>query len=220
MSAALFDSIARIARHESESRAMAGVGVVTETHSGIGGDNDYAVNLKMRDSGLVLKQVPVASGLLGVVAMPEPGDLVVVVFMDGDYHAPVVVGRLYHPELNPPAHGGDELVMSFPAGEAEAATHLSVGRGSEASIRLTLGDEFTLEMTSDTATLTLGDMKLEITGKSGGRAELAAGDSKITMKNSGDVSISSKTKLVLEGNEIHINGQSKVVIKGGQIDIN
>ena len=220
MSIALFDSIARIARHESEARATAGVAVVTDTHATSGADNDYALSLKMRDTGLVLKNVPVATGVLGVVAMPEPGDLVVVVFMEGDYHAPIVVGRLHHPEKNPPAPGDNQLVMSFPAGVEEAATHLSVARGDEANICLTLGENFTLELQPETATLTLGELKLEITSKSGGRAELAAGGSTIVMKQDGDVSITSKGKLLLEGNEVEIKGQSKVVVQGAEVNVN
>lgn len=220
MSSALYDSIARIARHESESRASAGAAIVTDTHSSSGADNDYAVSIKMRDSGLVLKNVPVASNLLGTVAMPEPGDLVVVVFLDGDFHAPIIVGRLHHPDRNPPSHDTDHLIMSFPAGEEEASTHLSVARGSEANIELKLGEDFTLALNKESATLTIGDMKLEVTSKSGGRAELAAAGSSIVMKQDGDVTISSKTKLVLEGNEVEIKGQSKVTVNGAQVELN
>ena len=220
MSSVLFDSISRIARHEAEARATAGVAVVVDTHLSSGAANDHAVSVKMRDTGIVLSKVPIAVGVLGLAAMPEPGDLVVVAFMEGDYHAPVVVGRLYRPDKNPPTHSKDDLVINFPAGDDNPATNLVMSRSAEASIQLKLGDELTLDLLPDTATLTIGAMKLEITGKSGGRAEIAAGGSTIVMKQDGDVKISSQTKLVIEGNEVEIKGQAKVTIKGAKVDIN
>jgi len=220
MSAALFESIARIAKHEAQNQASTSVGVVVDTHSSSGADNDYALNIKMRDTGLVLSQVPIAVGVLGFVAMPEPGDLVVVVFTEGDFNSPIVVGKLYHPGKNPPDHQADNLIMSFPAGEAEPSTLLNIARGSEANINLSMGENFTLSLQPETATLTLGEMKLEITTKSGGRAELAAGGSTIVMKQDGDISISSKGTLLLEGNEVEIKGQSKVTVQGAEIKLN
>lgn len=220
MSSALFDSISRIARHEAEARATTGVAVVVDTHLSSGAANDYAVSVKMRDTGLVLSKVPIAVGVLGMAAIPVPGDLVVVAFMEGDYQAPVVIGGLYRSDKNPPAHSEDDLVINFPAGDDNPATNLVMSRTADASIKLKLGDELTVELMPDTATITIGEMKLEITGKSGGRAELAAGGSTIVMKQDGDVKISSQSKLLIEGSEVEIKGQSKVVIKGAQVDIN
>ena len=220
MSSALFNSISRIARHEAESRATAGAAVVVDTHLISGADNDHAVSVKMRDTGIVFSKVPIAVGVLGMAAMPETGDLVVVAFMEGDHHAPVVVGRLYSPDKKPPTHSDDDLVVNFPAGDDSPATSLVMSRSAEANIKLTLGDELTVDLLPDTATISIGEMKLEITGRSGGRAELAAGGSTIVMKQDGDVKISSQTKLVIEGNEVEIKGQSTVTIKGAKVDIN
>ncbi|PCK07948.1 MAG: hypothetical protein COA42_11725 [Alteromonadaceae bacterium] len=220
MSAALFESISRIAKHEAQNQASSGVAIVVDTHSTSGSDNDYALNIKMRDTALVLSQVPIAVGVLGFAAMPEPGDLVVVVFTEGDFNSPIVVGKLYHPDKNPPEHQADNLIMSFPAGEAEASTLLNISRSAEANINLSMGEDFTLSLTPETATLTLGDMKLEITTKSGGRAELAAGGSTIVMKQDGDISISAKGKLLLEGSEVEIKGQSKVTVQGAELNLN
>ncbi len=220
MSSALFDSVTRIARHEAESRATAGIAVVVDTHLTSGQDNDHAVSVKMRDSGLVISKVPIAVGMLGFAAMPEPGDLVVVVFMEADFNSPIVVGRLYHPEKNPPDQEDQNVVVSLPAGDANPATHLSMSRNTEAHIRLSLGDDCTVELVPDTATIILGDIKLEMTGGGGGRAEIAAGGSTIVMKADGDISISSQSKLLLEGTEVEIKGQSKVVVQGAEVKLN
>lgn len=220
MSNALFDSITRIARHEAQARAAAGVAVVTDTQSTAGANNDYTVSVKMRDSALVLNNVPVASNLLGTVALPEPGDLVVVVFTDGDFNAPIVVGRLHNPERNPPTHETDQLVMSFPAGSDQPTTHLCVGRGSSANIQLRLGDRLELQLDDQTATLTVGDMTLTLTDKSGGAAKLDAGGSIIELKNGGDITVSSKNKLILEGTEVEIKGRAKVAIEGAIVEVN
>lgn len=220
MSTALFNSISRIAKHEAQNQASSGVAIVIDTHSKNGTDNDYALNIKMRDTGLVLSQVPIAVGVLGFAAMPEPGDLVVVVFSEGDFNSPIVVGKLYHPEKNPPEHDTENLIMSFPAGEEDPCTLLSISRSSEANINLSFGEDFNLTLQPEIATLTIGDMKLEITSKSGGRAELAAAGSNIVIKQDGDITISSKAKLTLEGNEIEIKGQAKVIVQGAELNLN
>ena len=93
MSSALYDSVARIARHEVNTRATAGVGRVVDIHPADGALPDHAVTVKMRDSGLVLPRVPVAVGVMGFAAIPAVDDLVVVLYLEGDYNAPVVVGR-------------------------------------------------------------------------------------------------------------------------------
>src|SRR5206468_1941148 len=105
MSAVLFDSISRIARHEAQARAVAGIGKVTDVFTANGPqDGDYSVTVQMRDTGLILPKVPVAVGPMGFASIPDVGDLAVVVFMEGDYNAPVVVGRVYQPDIPPPEH--------------------------------------------------------------------------------------------------------------------
>lgn len=221
MSSALFDSISRIARHEANARATAGVGQVTDIYPADGATPDYAATVEMRDSGLVLPRVPIAAGVLGAAAIPVVGELVVVVFMDGDYNAPVIVGRLYHPDQNPPKHADGQIVLALPSGADEPDLKLEV-EGGTPSVKFELpGGEVLIEVTEKKVQIQIGEIAVSVQSSGGGRAEIAAGGSKITLKKDGDITISaSSSKLKLEANEIEIAGSSKVKISGAQVEIN
>src|SRR5262249_16458218 len=141
-----------------------------------GSDIDHAVSLTLRDSGVVLPRVPIAVGALGFCAIPAVGDLVVVVFLDGDVNAPVVVGRLYHPKPDPPPHADGELVLALPPGSSSPDIQLKVS-GPNTSILLTIegNDQMALECGKDKAEVRVGDLKLTVDGAGGGRAVVSAG---------------------------------------------
>ncbi len=224
MSDALYESIARIARHESGARAIAGIGKVTNVFPADGPTPDYAVTVELRDQGLVLPRVPVAAGMLGTAAIPAVDELVVVLFMDGDYNAPVVVGRLYHPDQNPPEHKEGQLVLALPSGSDDPALKF-VLEGDKPSIKLELtSTPVSLEIVDKKVEIILGqgsdEIHVSLQTSGGGRAEIAAGQSKITLKNNGDITVSAGGKLKLEGTEIEIAGSAKVKVSGGQVEIN
>lgn len=217
----LFDSIARIARHEAGARATASVGSVTDVFPAGGSEKDHAVSVELRDAGFVLPRVPIVVGALGFCAIPAVGDLVVIVFLEGDVNAPVVVGRLYHPDLDPPEHGNGELVLALPPGAAEPKLALEVS-GPDATVTLTIaGDqEMVFACAKEKAELRVGDMKLTVDGAGGGRTEVVAGGAKITIKKDGDITISTEGTLKLEANQVEISGNAKVKITGAEVDIN
>jgi phage baseplate assembly protein gpV len=220
MSAALlFDSIARIARHEASARPLASVGRVTGVFPNDGSAPDHAVSVQLRDSGIVLNRVPVAVGAMGFAAIPAVGDLVVVVLLEGDYHAPVVVGRLYHPDQDPPRHREGQLVLRLPSG-AEAPDLECEIAGDPPGVKLTLPGGVRVELVGEKITLAVGEITVALDAAGGGRMELAAGGSTITLKKDGDVAVRSSGKLTLEGAEVEITGQSKVKITGATVEVN
>lgn len=219
MSTALYDSIARIARHEARARAVAGVGKVVDIFPADGAQPDHAVTVEMRDSGLVLPRVPVAVGAMGLAAIPAVGDLVVVVYLEGDYNAPIVVGRLYHPDQNPPKHADGQIVLHLPSGESEPKLKLDI-EGAEPSITLELPGEVKIEVVEGKVQIAVGAMHVSVEGSGGGRAEVAAGSSKITLKQDGDITITAAGNLKLEGTEVAISGSAKVKIQGATVEVN
>lgn len=219
MSAALlYDSVARIARHEAAARPVACVGVVTSIfpHEGI---PDHAVTVRLRDSGLVLPRVPVAVGAPGVAAIPAVDDLVVVAFLEGSFDAPVVLGRLYHPGQEPPRHAAGELVLHLPSGAAEPDLRCAV-TGDPPAIRLTLPGDVSVAIERERIALAVGALTVTLEGAGGGRITAAAGGTSLTLEADGDLTLASPTKVVLEGSEVEIKGQAKVRISGGLVEIN
>ena len=213
MTSALYDSIARIARHEAHARAIAGVGRVTEIFEG--SQQDHAVTVEMRDTGLVLPNVPVAVGVMGFAAIPAVDDLVVVAFMEGDFNAPVVVGRLYHPDQPPPMHADGQIVLHVPSGDPQITLDVE---GKTPSIKLAMGD-VQIDVLDDSLTLTVGDATIKALS-SGGRIEIKVGDASLVMKKNGDVALEAGGELKLKATQIDISASAKVKLSGAQVEIN
>jgi hypothetical protein len=216
--ALLFDNVARIARHEAMARAVASAGVVTGVFA-YQGTADHAVSVRLRDTGVVLPRVPIAVGALGFAAIPAVDDLVLVTFLEGELDAPVVVGRLYHPDLDPPKHKPGQLALRLPPGESSPKLECEI-EGDPARLQLKLPGDVKIEIVEDTVTVTVGEIELKLAAAGGGRLEAKAGGAELTMKKDGDISLKTSGKLSLEGSEIEIKGQSKVKVSGGTVELN
>lgn len=216
---ALFSSISRIARHEASARPVASVGKVTGIHPNEAAPADHAVSVQLRDSGIILNRVPIAVGAMGFAAIPAVEDLVVIVFLEGDYHSPVVVGRLYHPDQEPPKHKDGQIVLRLPSGASTPDLECEI-TGDPPAVSLKLPGEVLIEVVKEKITLAVGDITVTVDAAGGGRMEFAAGSSKITMKKDGDVTVKAAGKLKLEGSEVEISGQAKVKVSGGTVEMN
>jgi phage baseplate assembly protein gpV len=200
-------------------QATAGIGVVAEVHPATAAQKDHAATVTMRDTGIVLPRVPIAVGALGWAAIPAVDDVVLVIFMDGDVNAPVIAGRLYHPDLDPPVHDEGELVLALPPGQSQPDLLLKID-GNAPSIHLELPGDVAIDIKDGDVKVAVDTMTLSLTASGGGRAELAAGSSTLTMKKDGDVTLTVNGKLKFDATEIELSGSSKVKVSGGQVEIN
>jgi uncharacterized protein involved in type VI secretion and phage assembly len=221
-------AIRQIARHEIDQRLSVSLGVVKSVHGADDVDKSHACTVELRDSGLVLPKVPIATTLIGAAALPREKDLVVVVFAGGDLHEPIVVGRLYSEDVGPPTHGPGEMVTVLPGDEESPDKRLELrvttpGDGSR-SILLTLDGpvKVELEIKNEGVRIQAQDAVFQLTqsGASDGQAEVTVGESKITLKQSGDISIEASGKLTLKGGQVEISGDTSVKIAGTAIDLN
>lgn len=219
MTELLYEAIARIARHEEAARSWVAFGVVTEVHTAVLAGDDHAVTLRLRDSGVVVPRVPIAVGALGFVATPAAGDLVIVVFGDGDPHGGVVVGRLHHRDLPPPAHAAGQLVLALPPGDSSPAIEALADPGTP-EVTLRVGDT-TVEVTGRTATITIGDATLQVDGNSPGAITISAGEATVTLSGNGDLTLEASRNLTLKAAaNLVIEGQGRVTISGGLVEVN
>jgi len=223
----VLNTMRQVARHELEQHCSVSFGVVKSVH-GSNGQANYACTVQLRESGVVLPKVPIATGLIGMAALPRQNDLVVVVFAGGDLHAPVVVGRLYSEDVEPPKNGPGELVTVLPGDEQSTDKRLELrvstpGDGTR-SIKLTLDGSVKVELSIDDGGLSLKaqdtELKLTQSGSSDGRAELKAGDNKVVIEQGGDITIEATGTLKLKGQKVEISGDATVKIAGQTIDLN
>ncbi len=217
-------SLRRIARHEVMQRNAASLAVVKSVQ---GGPDDHSCTIELRESGIVLPKVPIAVGFMGFAALPAEGDLVVVLFLGGDLHAPVIAGRLYTQLLKSPEHGPGELVVHLPPdAEKEKCIELRVetpGDGKR-SLALTLDGEVkvALAVADEGMTFETGDVKIELkqTSASDGALTITVGKAKMSFAQGGDVAIETSGKLTLKGQTVEISGDTSVKVAGQTIDLN
>jgi hypothetical protein len=218
VTAALFDSVARIAQHEAAARWIAAIGVVVDVFDGDGPIPDHAVSVELRETGLLLPRVPIAVAVPGQAATPRAGDLVVLLFADGDVNAPVVIGTLYHAELAPPAHGEGDVVFALPAGEKEPSFR-AVLRGADPKLTVTMGD---VEVVADDTKVHVktGDAEATLEAAGNGRIELRVGDASVTVTGRSDIVLKTPGKLSLQADDVEIKGQTSVSISGARVEVN
>jgi len=220
-------TIRKIARYEAQQRWISALGLVKSVQNA-GNPKKYSCTVELRETGMVLPEVPIATGVIGTVALPRENDLVVVLFPGGDLHAAVVIGRLYNEEVAPPQHTEGEFVMLLPGHEdsADKRIELRVQTPGDGSRKLTLTLDGTVKVKigidDEGITLSAQDARLTLkqTGSSDGQAVLKVGDSTVTLEQSGDVSIEAKGTLTLKASKIELNGDTSVKIAGQTVELN
>jgi uncharacterized protein involved in type VI secretion and phage assembly len=223
----MVQTIRRIARHELEQHCHPCLAVVKSVH-GRDAAADYSCTVALRETGLVLPKVPIATGAIGLTALPREDDLVVVLFLGGDLHAPVVVGRLYSEAVAPPKHGPGEVVGVLPGGEesADKALELRIKTPDDGtrSLKLTLDGsvKVEVEVNDEGVRVQAQDAQLLVkqTGGSDGQVLLKVGNSSVLVEQGGDITVTAEGKLTLKGKEVEVSGDTSIKIAGQTIDLN
>ena len=213
----LIPTLRAIIREELTRYRMPELGVVSSVFSkeDDSGDGNHQVNVTLRGSGIELQRVSVAVGRAGWSALPRPGDLVVVAFLDGDLNSAVVLGTIYDNTLRPPKAAPLDVVYQPPDDEDAAVRRLH------------------LEMPGG-CTIIYGDDKLSVT--SGGTEVVVEKDGDVSVKSAGNVTIESQGDISLEasgkltlkaqqdvsitGMSTTVEGQGAATVKGPSIALN
>ena len=220
----LVQTVRGIAQDQVRQQWTSAAAVVRSLHGG----SEHACTVQLRESGLVLPRVPIAVGVLGAVALPNEGDLVVVAFAGGDVHGGVIVGTLYDENTAPPDHGPGQIVLNLPAGETSDDARLlltvDVKGDGKRSATLTLGGsvEVSVKVDDGGVVVTAGQASLSLTqsSSSDGSAELKVGGSSVLIEQSGDVTVKATGSLKLQATNVEISGDATVKVAGQTIALN
>lgn len=157
----LIDILRAIVRDELGMLKLGDLGVVTSVFPHAEGDtHNHECNLTLRESQLELRRVPIATPHVGMVSAPRIGDLVLVSYVGGDGNRPVVIGRLYSDEANPPEHEEDELVIAAPFG-GETVVRID----AEQSVIVTAGKNVvTIKKDGDIEVHGEAELKIDVAG--------------------------------------------------------
>lgn len=203
----IVETIQEIVRQEMRRVRVAELGLVESVfpHGGNGDTDNYACDVKLKNSGLVLKKVPLMTGHIGTAAVPNVGDLVLLTFDKGDVNQPIIVGRLYNEKQRPPLNNADEVVFRLPLAAADDKTIKAAlrnhGTGSPPrELLFEMPPKITVRITDGTVRATAGktEMKLDQPDGSGGKVTVVAGRTSITMNQDGDVTVEAAGSLTLK----------------------
>ncbi len=234
------DTLQQIIRHELRSLHIAELGLVEAVfpHSDGGDDDNYACDVRLKDSGLLLRRVPVMTGHIGTVAIPNVGDLVLLNFEQGDVNHALIVGRFYNNIDRPPLSNPNEIIFRLPLAEADDKSILAAIRNLPANqepreIIVEMPPQITVRISDGAVRATAGDteMILDQPHDSGGQVTVVTGRTKIVMNQSGDVQIDVAGSMTVEaegsltlkaGGDVNIEGRNVAVdaqmnanVKGG-----
>jgi uncharacterized protein involved in type VI secretion and phage assembly len=203
----LYETIQRIVQAELRRVHTAELAAVQEQHSHAeASDQDnYSCTVKLRNSGLVLKAVPVATPRIGQVSIPAVGDLVLVQFVGGDINAPIIVGSLYNDADRPPANANGQSILHLPfdGGDSDAV-HIEVNSDGKREINIKLGSGVEINLRDDDPAV-----------------KIAVGSSAtVQIDSDGAINLESQGKIAIKGNEITIEAQAQLKLKGATIDLN
>ena len=208
MTASLYETIRRIVLDEIAQVRTAELAVVKEQHPHeAGSDNDnYACSVELRNSGLALKHVPVATGRIGLASIPAVGDLVLVQFIGGDINSPIITGGLYNDQDRPPVNADGQMILHLPldAGDSDAV-HIALQSGDSRTLDLQLGSGLSIKLQDD-------DPAVEI--------DVGGGNAKVTIGKDGAITLESQGDVSLKGSQITIEAQGQLNLKGATVNLN
>lgn len=228
----IINTIQEIIRHELRGLRVAELGLVEAVypHSAQSDDDNYGCDVRLKNSGLLLKRVPIATGHIGTAAIPNIGDLVLLTFDKGDVNQPIVIGRLYNDEDRPPLNNPNEVIFRLPLAEADDKSIMAAVRNIQTNspprqMMLQMPPKITLEINDGTVQATAGqtELVLDQANQSGGTVTITAGRTTITMNQDGDLTIEAAgamtlkaaRDLTLEGLNVTIKGQMQTKMEAG-----
>lgn len=201
----------RVAEHEARRILTTELGVVTAVfpHADEGDADNYQCSVQLKTRMLAdgqrmeLRRVPVATPYVGMAAIPNVGDLVLVQFLGGDVNAPVITGRLYNDEDRPPPNQVDELLVR----------HKPTTGGS---IRIDKDGQVILASGNEESTLTVNDERICLTNEKFSLTIDFKGET-ISLSSDKDLElVAPNGTLTLDANAIQIKSRSDVTVDAAQ----
>lgn len=203
MKSELLPELRRLIREEIQALRTAELAVVQaqHAHESDSDTDNYALSVRLRDTGIVLGRVPVATGRLGSVAIPPVGALVLVQFIGGDVNAPIITGTLYNDEDRPPINADGQVIWNLPADAApDDALRIEVSSAQEKSIVLKLASAVTVELRDSDPAVNID----------------VGGNARLSIASDGSVKIESAQSLTLEtSSDLKVEAQGNVDLKAG-----
>lgn len=200
----IVETIRVVAQRELKKVHMPALGVVTSIfpHSNASDKDNYECNVRLKNTDLELRKVPIATQCIGLAGIPRVGDLVVIVFVNGDINAPIITGRLYNDEDRPPLNKAEEVVYIPPynANPNVRRLHFEFPQG------------MIFQITDEQVNIEAGKTKVTVTRDGDVFIESKAN---VSVQADGDTTLKAKGNLTLSGASVKIESDKDMNLKSG-----
>lgn len=204
---AIVDVMAAVARRELAAHHSLALGVVTEAFSndGGGGEHHLDCHVRLHGSGLVLQNVQVTVGRAGMSALPRPGDLVVLGFINGDVNGAVLLGVVHADGVPTPDAAPEEVVYEVPDPGGDLR---------RLELRLPNGNRLTVK--DGVVEVVMGATTVTVEGDGAITLEAAAD---ISLKANGSLSLEAAGTATLKASSVTVEGSGSATLKGATTTI-
>lgn len=201
----------RIAVQEAQRVHTTELGLVTAVfpHSADDDKENYHCSVQLKQHKLPdgqpmeLRNVPVVTPYLGLVCIPNVGDLVLLNFIGGDINAPVITGRLYNDEDRPPINQKNEFLLQHTLREGG-----SLKLDAEGKIHITSKNEKNV--------FTVEDEKIALVTEKFSLVIDVAGE-QITITSDKDIALNAaQGKVTISAQEIELKASSNLKLTAQQ----
>lgn len=182
----------------------------------------------------------------GIFWFPQVDDLVVLAYLDGDPHRPLVIGALWTTEVQPPYTIEEGKVLEYSMRTPSKIEFLLHDEEEKHKATLTMPSGAVLLLDDENKKLELhdkdnknllsidwenGNISLKadkdftieaggnITIKAGGDIEITAGSSSIKLEQSGNLTIKGSAKVAIEGATLEEKGNTSVSVQGAKVEV-
>jgi len=229
MSSNIVEVIRNIAQMEIKKIHTMELGIVTSVfpHASDSDKDNYECNIRLKDKGVELRKVPVATQQIGFVNILHTGDLVLVSFIGGNINSPIIVGRLYNETDRPPTSEQEEIVYKPPYTKDTSLRRLDIVL-PEGTVNVEFHDDMIsviVGKSSITATDT-GEIQIKSEGVQQKISIIADGDvsieaQNISIKSRMETTIESGTGMAIKSDALaNIESTGPMTLKGAIININ
>jgi phage baseplate assembly protein gpV len=199
----MVEVIRKIVEAEIRKIHVAELGVVTSIfpHASDSDKDNYECNVKLKNTGLELQKVPVATQHIGLAHIPKVDEMVLVTFLNGDINAPILIGRMYTAEDRPPANDGEEIIYIPPYSE----------NADLRRVHMELPSGIILSITDDIVNVEAGKTTLKINRD--GNIEVESND-KVSITASGEMTFTADKITIESKKDMNIKAGTNATIKG------
>ena len=173
---------------------------------------------------------PLGGKECGQFFFPNVNDLVVLAYLGGDPHRPMVLGSFWNSETKPPYTIQDGKVLNYTIKTPSGTELLFYDEPGKQKVTLTLPSGTVLSIDDENKAVAVkdkgGDNALEmdlkggnITLKAKSTLVLSAGDTKVSLDAKGELTLKSAKKLSAESAEIEEKGSAKVAVPGAAVEL-